>query len=146
MPERLRSFVLGLPFRGARGALLGALLGAAFVGVGLLRYLIGDGRAPTAEMERDARTFVFYVAGFALAGAVADAAQPLLPGRSGTYARFGLGGAVVALMIVAGSRGTLQTMTATDWVVLPLLGVAFGCAFARGFTRDDPPERIPPAS
>jgi hypothetical protein len=122
-----------LPLRAARGCLLGALMGGVLLAVGLARFLAagrplaeGPGRSPA-----DARLALYYVGGFALAGALADVAQPLMPGKAGTYVRYGVAGVVAVLMISVGLRGSFSELTGQDWVVSVLLGALFGGIFAR---------------
>jgi hypothetical protein len=76
---------------------------------------------------------VSYVAGFAAAGALVGAVWPMLRSRTAAYAGFGAGGALVMIAIMAGDAGGLAARDGVDWVVLPLVGVLFGRAFARGW-------------
>ena len=121
--------------RAARGAFFGALLGSAFIAIGAMRaafFLLGGGRIE-ALTAADVRPFVFYLAGFAAAGTLVGATWPMIRSRIATYAVFGAGGALVMIAIMAGDAGGLAARDGFDWVVLPLVGVLFGCAFARGW-------------
>ena len=134
--------------RTLRGAVLGALLSVVFLGVGLLRFCFAGGTPDRAaeELSRSGRQFAFYAAGFALTGAIVAAMRPWLTGRVGTYVRYSVGGAIGMLTIAPGFAGGFATFNAFEWVVFPLLGMIFGCAFARGLHRyDDFQPDEPPA-
>jgi hypothetical protein len=129
----MRRFVVRL----VRGALAGGLLGCAFLAVGLLRFFVAGGAdgLNRADHRSDLRVFTYYVAGVALAGSVINVLQPVLPGNAGAYVRFAAGGALVMLMIAVGDQGGIRALDTIDWIVLPLLGGAMGCAMAFGYTR-----------
>ena len=121
-------------WRGTRGAVCGALLGLAFLGVGLLRAtlrVLGGGRIQ-ALTAADIRPLASYVGGLAAAGALLGVIWPRMRSRTATYAGFGAGGALVMIAIMAGDAGGLAALDGVEWVVVPLGGVLLGCAFARG--------------
>jgi hypothetical protein len=138
-----------LPLRAVRGCLLGALLGGALLAIGLMRFCAAGGsvaEGPTRSAA-DTRLALYYVGGSALAGALAEVVQPLVPGRAGAYVRYGLAGVVVVLMVSVGERGSFAALEVRDWVISLLLGAFFGGVFARGSGRgagDGPPD--PPAA
>lgn len=124
-----------------RGGFYGALVGlggAVFcLAVAALRALVAilGGQRFAPPSGSDARLLAFYVGGFVVAGVVAGAAGPLLPGRFGTYLRFAVGGMVVVLAIAIASAGSLSAMGTADWIMVPALGTAFGCAAAYGYLK-----------
>ncbi len=126
-----------------RGAVAGALVGCALLGIGLLRFYAARGTEEQAgtELRRDLHGFAYYLAGLALAGALINVLQPLFPGKTGTYVRFAIGGALVMLMIAAGDQGGIRALHTFDWIALSLVGAGFGCAMAFGYTQG--PSELP---
>ena len=132
-----RSRPPSLARRTALGAALGSGAGVLLVSVGLVRaaaLLLGGGRLEPVE-ARDLRGLAFYVGGFGTGGALFGALRPVLRGRAGVYTGCMLVGVVVMLAIALGDKGSLAALDAVDWVVLPGMGVLFGCAAAYGWTR-----------
>ena len=131
---RQRSSSRDLALRGAR---LGALVGLAFIGIGLIRgvALLLGGDRPSAPTLADLRMFGFYVGGFALAGGLLGAVRLPERGRTGILLGCMAGGVVVMLAIQAGSEGGLGGMHSADWIALPAIGALLGAAGAFGFLR-----------
>ena len=125
-----------LPRNALLGALLGSLLGVAFIGVGLLRagFVLLSGGKVTPPSAEDVRVLMFYVGGFGATGATVGAARSLLPRTAALVIGCVLGGVIVVLAIAAGDKG-LGALDRMDWIVYPILGMTFGAAAAIGLLR-----------
>ncbi len=125
-----------LPRNVLLGAALGALLGVALIGVGLLRagLVLLSGAKVTPPSSQDVKVLTFYVGGFSGAGAIVGTARSLLPKTAALVIGCLLGGVVVVLAIAAGDQG-LGALDRTDWIVYPILGMTFGAAAAIGLLR-----------
>lgn len=125
------------PRRVIVGAALGFAAGALLVGVGAIRvaaFILGGGRLEASDAG-DLRWIAYYVGSFGLGGALFGALRPLLRGNGGVYAGCMLVGVIVVLAIALSDQGSLGALDATDWVVLPGMGMLFGAAAAFGWTR-----------
>ena len=120
----------------AAGAVIGACLGGALLLVGVARFAVAtlDG-SPPALSSGDRRMMAFYVGGFALAGALLGLVRPLIQDERSTYFFSAIAGAVVTLVISAGSKGGLTAIPVPFVALLVVMGAIFGIAFARGFLR-----------
>jgi len=131
--ERNRSWV----HNALRGTALGALVGIALIGIGVIRALVtllGGGRfAPFTNA--DWRLLVFYVGGFAFVGGILGAVRIQERGRTAIVFGAMAAGIVVMFAFVAGDKGGLSGMDRLDWIVLPALGALFGAAAAYGYLR-----------
>jgi hypothetical protein len=126
-----------LAIRVLAGAGIGALAGLLLIGVGLLRalvHLLGGGRLQALSMS-DLRTFVFYVGGFALGGAVFGALRPALRGTRGIYVGCMIAGAIVMLALAVSDVKPGEALGLMYWLVLIIAGAIFGAAVAFGWTR-----------
>jgi hypothetical protein len=129
-----------LILRGAiYGALFGCIMAVLAIGVGLVRALALtlSGGTVAGLTRDDVRLLAFYVGGFIVAGVVAGALGPLLPGRFGTYVRFATGGIVGMIAIAVAIDGSLEALDTAEWILVSTTGVVFGLAGAYGYLKNE---------
>jgi hypothetical protein len=132
----------GVLRRAATGSMLGSLLAACLIAVGLIRLLgvllvaFFRGVHPqfTLSTWRDVRPFAYYVLGFALAGSLIGVLSPWLRRAGAVYAAAAVGGMIVMTLVVAADKG-LNAAQRSDWLIVVVLGTVFGGAAAWGWLR-----------
>jgi hypothetical protein len=122
----------------AVGAGLGVATALLFIGVGIIRAVVAviSGARVAPPTSHDARILLFYVGGFAVAGAFLGVLLPYLHAKSLKYLGFAAGGVVVMLAIAAGDQGGLGALDRVDWIALPILGAILGLAAGFGYLRN----------
>lgn len=117
------------------GAMVGGALGCLFLLVGLARAALVLLGGATLEDEEFVRPALFYVGGFTAGGALAGLLWPLHAFRGGIYVIGSVMMTVVMAACVYSQFGPVSSWGVLEWIMVPALGVLFGCALARGFTR-----------
>src|SRR5689334_6814948 len=122
-----------------RGAGVGASFGVAFAAIGLLRIivvLLSGGHVAAAGI-RDLGLLAFYVAGFALAGAVVGPLWPLRRTWPGAFLVGYVGAAIVSA--VCGVI-VMETNDQPEWMLYPIvvgiMTLVFGTLAAIKFRRE----------
>ena len=131
-----------MPQNAAVGALVGACVGVAFIGVGVLRagvaVVAGEHFRPLSSS--DARLLAFYVIGFAVGGAAYGMVRAVFTKTLGLVMGFMLGGVVVMFAIMVGDEGSFAALDQMDVVFGVIMGIVFGAAAAIGVLRKSQPQ------
>ena len=109
--------------------------------IGAIRILFAvlGGERIAAPSRDDIQMIVFYVGGFAVAGAIIGLLRPLIRSRLGAYLAAMLGGIIVMGAIVRSDAPSFAAIDAMDWAFVIGSGMFFGAAAAWGFLRHADP-------
>jgi hypothetical protein len=120
-----------------KGAFYGSVVGLALLAIGLVRALVAVVFGHTLESltAADLRPGLFYLGGFAVAGATLGLAVPLFRYTLGVYLGGCFAGMIVMLAIALGDDPAAISTGRLDWFPIIGLGAFFGCALAFGATR-----------
>ena len=119
------------------GAAVGVGVSLLFVAVGVARFIFAAAFGDVVAPDREAlRGIAFYMAGFAIAGALLGLARPLLRSRPAIYAGGILAGAIVMFMIVRSETASIASIDRVDWVFIVGAGAVFGTVVAHQFAKD----------
>ena len=127
------------------GAAVGAALALAVLTIAAIRFLVaGDDIAPPSR--DDIKMIVFYVGGFAVAGATIGLLRPLIRSRLTAYLAAMMGGIIVMGAIVRSDAPSFAAIDALDCAFVIGCGIFFGTAAAWGFLRHADPWAEPSSS
>ena len=130
------------------GAAVGAALALAIIAIAAIRFLFalvaGESIAP--PNPDDSKMIVFYVGGFAVAGATIGLLRPLIRSRLTAYLAAMIGGIIVMGAIVRSDAPSFAAIDALDWAFVIGSGIFFGIAAAWGFLRHADPWAEPSSS
>jgi hypothetical protein len=119
--------------RGVGGAALGACVGAASLGIGLLRAAVAVIGGTHVQMDWLWPPAGLYVLGFAAGGPVMGALWPNQPGRARRYLAGAVGGMVTTGAIAQIADGPRALSSPSALIFVLVAGPLFGMAFTGGF-------------